>query len=320
MRCSKPPSGAAACCASTASRTCSTWRKCSPNSRARGTAADHRDQRRRSRRAGHGCADHGRRRTGRTLAGNDGGARRCCCLATGATAIPSTSSATPIAGALRQGARDRGQRSEHDGLLVDSDAAGHDRSHPHRRTVEAATPKQRRQAAAGQLDGRRDVAAGEETAQPRQHSHLPLPGYRGARLHCMWQYADNLQGAVPDSGTAPGSRHPDAGPRSGEAVLSRGRGPRGAPSSPSWESKQVLAAYGIPRRQDHIAASSADAVKAADAIGYPVVVKLYSETITHKTDVGGVQLESGQPPTRWPRRSTQFRHSVTAAGRHAFWE
>ena len=31
-------------------------------------------------------------------------------------------------------------------------------------------------------------------------------------------------------------------------------------------------------------------MKAADAIGYPVVLKLHSETITHKTDVGGVQL------------------------------
>jgi acetyltransferase len=34
-------------------------------------------------------------------------------------------------------------------------------------------------------------------------------------------------------------------------------------------------------------------VKAANQIGYPVVLKLYSETITHKTDVGGVQLNLG---------------------------
>ena len=34
-------------------------------------------------------------------------------------------------------------------------------------------------------------------------------------------------------------------------------------------------------------------MKAADEIGYPVVLKLYSETITHKTDVGGVQLNLG---------------------------
>ena len=33
-----------------------------------------------------------------------------------------------------------------------------------------------------------------------------------------------------------------------------------------------------------------DAVQAAEEIGYPVVLKLHSETITHKTDVGGVQL------------------------------
>lgn len=39
-----------------------------------------------------------------------------------------------------------------------------------------------------------------------------------------------------------------------------------------------------------IAKSEAEAAKAADAIGYPVVLKLHSETITHKTDVGGVQL------------------------------
>jgi acetyltransferase len=39
-----------------------------------------------------------------------------------------------------------------------------------------------------------------------------------------------------------------------------------------------------------IAATEEQAVESAEAIGYPVVLKLYSETITHKTDVGGVQL------------------------------
>jgi acetyltransferase len=42
-----------------------------------------------------------------------------------------------------------------------------------------------------------------------------------------------------------------------------------------------------------IAADAAAAVQAAVRIGYPVVLKLYSETITHKTDVGGVQLNLG---------------------------
>jgi acetyltransferase len=42
--------------------------------------------------------------------------------------------------------------------------------------------------------------------------------------------------------------------------------------------------------ETRIAKSKEQAVKAADAIGYPVVLKIHSETITHKTDVGGVQL------------------------------
>lgn len=56
------------------------------------------------------------------------------------------------------------------------------------------------------------------------------------------------------------------------------------------ESKQILTAYGIPVVQTCVAASAAAAIDCAEAIGYPVVLKLFSKTITHKTDVGGVQL------------------------------
>jgi acetyltransferase len=57
-----------------------------------------------------------------------------------------------------------------------------------------------------------------------------------------------------------------------------------------YESKQLLSCYGIPTVETQIAVSEEGAVKAAEEIGYPVVLKLHSETITHKTDVGGVQL------------------------------
>jgi acetyltransferase len=57
-----------------------------------------------------------------------------------------------------------------------------------------------------------------------------------------------------------------------------------------FESKQLLAAYGIPVVETRIARSEGEAAKLAAKIGYPVVMKLHSETITHKTDVGGVQL------------------------------
>ena len=56
------------------------------------------------------------------------------------------------------------------------------------------------------------------------------------------------------------------------------------------ESKQVLAAYGIQVVDTVVAPDEDAAVAAASAIGYPVVLKLLSETVTHKTEVGGVQL------------------------------
>jgi len=56
------------------------------------------------------------------------------------------------------------------------------------------------------------------------------------------------------------------------------------------ESKQLLAAYAFPTVETRIAKNEAEAVEIAAEIGYPVVLKLHSETITHKSDVGGVQL------------------------------
>lgn len=56
------------------------------------------------------------------------------------------------------------------------------------------------------------------------------------------------------------------------------------------ESKQILAAYGIPVVKTCVAKTASEAISCAASIGYPVVLKLFSQTITHKTDVGGVQL------------------------------
>lgn len=57
-----------------------------------------------------------------------------------------------------------------------------------------------------------------------------------------------------------------------------------------FESKELLATYRIPTVQTIIAETEDAAVKAAEKMGFPVVLKLHSEVITHKTDVGGVQL------------------------------
>ncbi|MBN2266340.1 MAG: acetate--CoA ligase family protein, partial [Candidatus Aminicenantes bacterium] len=57
------------------------------------------------------------------------------------------------------------------------------------------------------------------------------------------------------------------------------------------QSKDLLASSGIPATIPVAAATADEAVRAADAAGYPVVLKILSPDISHKTDVGGVVLD-----------------------------
>jgi acyl-CoA synthetase (NDP forming) len=56
------------------------------------------------------------------------------------------------------------------------------------------------------------------------------------------------------------------------------------------EAKSVCMEYGIPVTRFKLAKSEAEAVKFAEEIGYPVVLKIVSPDILHKSDVGGVML------------------------------
>jgi acetyltransferase len=55
-------------------------------------------------------------------------------------------------------------------------------------------------------------------------------------------------------------------------------------------SKTILDAYGIPVSNPVFSKSVNDAIANAEKIGYPVVMKIHSPDISHKTDVGGVEL------------------------------
>jgi acetyltransferase len=78
--------------------------------------------------------------------------------------------------------------------------------------------------------------------------------------------------------------------RSAAAAVIRAARDAGRTLLTEVESKVVLSAYGIPITKTRIAATVEEAVDAAREVGFPVVVKLFSHTITHKTDVGGVRL------------------------------
>ena len=58
-------------------------------------------------------------------------------------------------------------------------------------------------------------------------------------------------------------------------------------------SKQILAGYGVPFARESVVRTAAEAVAAAEDIGYPVVVKLGGDSIAHKTERGLVRLRLG---------------------------
>lgn len=64
----------------------------------------------------------------------------------------------------------------------------------------------------------------------------------------------------------------------------------GAAALDEVASKKLLKAYGIPVSKEEIAQTAADAVKIAKKIGFPVVAKVVSAEILHKSDIGGVVL------------------------------
>ena len=66
---------------------------------------------------------------------------------------------------------------------------------------------------------------------------------------------------------------------------------RGQPEIVEFEAQQILRAYGLPTPKTVLARSSDEAVAAAEEIGYPVVLKIASPDISHKSDVGGVKVD-----------------------------
>jgi acetyltransferase len=137
--------------------------------------------------------------------------------------------------------------------------------------------------------GGKDVVAGEAILNQANIPTFGYPDTAARTFTLMDRYAYNLRGLyeTPTLVEAEMEAAPDRA-RAGEIILDARKA--GRTLLTEFESKQVLAAYGIPTVPTRIAASEDEAVKCAAAIGYPVVLKLDSQTITHKTDVGGVQL------------------------------
>jgi Acyl-CoA synthetase (NDP forming) len=132
------------------------------------------------------------------------------------------------------------------------------------------------------------VAAGQQILTGAGIPTFAYPDEAAAVFNYLWKYSDNLQSLY----ETPVSTETDEDGRAAEAaraIIDRARG-AGRTLLTEVESKALLSAYGIPTVETRVAETPDAAVVLAAEMGYPVVLKLHSETITHKTDVGGVRL------------------------------
>jgi acetyltransferase len=130
------------------------------------------------------------------------------------------------------------------------------------------------------------VAAGNSILDGAGIPTFDYPDAAARAFTNMWKYTYNLRSIYETPEPAQ-----DEGADRGrvEEVMDRVRD-SGRTILTEFEAKEILAAYGIPTVETRVARSPDEAVEFADRVGYPVVLKLDSETITHKTDVGGVRL------------------------------
>jgi acetyltransferase len=135
--------------------------------------------------------------------------------------------------------------------------------------------------------GGNSVAGGDQILKEAGIPTFAYPDTAARAFNYMWKYAENLKGLYETPSLRTGDSSPDR--EAASAIIDQVKG-AGRTILTEYESKKLLEAYGIPTTATEVAATADEAVAWAEKMGYPVVLKLYSLTITHKTDVGGVVL------------------------------
>src|ERR1700674_4374856 len=138
--------------------------------------------------------------------------------------------------------------------------------------------------------GGQTVAEGEAILNAAGIPTFAYPDTAARAFDYMWNYSSHLRAlyetpAMTASGTDSGARLPKA-KKLIDRTLAAGR-----TLLTEVESKELLSLYGIPSVPTRVARTGDEAVAYAAEFGYPAVLKVLSETITHKPDVGGVKLD-----------------------------
>jgi len=133
------------------------------------------------------------------------------------------------------------------------------------------------------------VAEGTEILNTAGIPTFSYPDTAARAFTYMWRYTYNLRGLYETPAMIEGPE-PAIEARKKVAEFIQQLRASGRTLLNEFEAKRVLAAYGIPVVETRAAESEEQAVSMAAAIGYPVALKLLSNTIAHKTDVDGVRL------------------------------
>ncbi len=141
--------------------------------------------------------------------------------------------------------------------------------------------------------GGTSVAAGEATLNAAGIPTFPYPDTAARAFTYIWRYTYNLRGlyetpALTDQSS--GQSELDEASRNRVQQIIQDARTHSRVLLTEVESKRLLSLYGIPMVETRFAANEDKAVTLASELGFPVVLKVFSKTITHKTDVGGVKL------------------------------
>jgi len=134
--------------------------------------------------------------------------------------------------------------------------------------------------------GGASVEHGEQILKAGGIPAFAFPDSAARAFVYMWQYTENLRALyeTPEGSEIAVERETVA------TILEAGRA-AGRTLLTEVESKRLLAAYGVPVTNTQLATTREEATRFAGTIDGSVVLKLYSHSITHKTDVGGVELD-----------------------------
>ena len=150
--------------------------------------------------------------------------------------------------------------------------------------------------------GEADVASGIDILQRNRIPHYILPESMCKAFAVAYRFKQHLgertqPTARVKTDAAWARRHLEAAVAAGRSVL------------PEHEALEILKAYGLPVLPGGLANAATEAAAIADQLGYPAVLKIMSDEILHKFDMGGVRLglENGDAVRR---AFTQIMHAV----------